>query len=823
MRIISRFGIGVSVAAMAVGSPAMAQARQYNISAQNAAGGVAALARQADQQILISGRDARGKMTQEVRGSYTIDQAIDKLLGGSGLTARKTRSGSWSIVPLAGATAPQRRDSSSPGALGEALPAAVVDERESQEIVVTASKREERLIDVPQSISVLSTAQLQRSGAVQFRDFADTVPGLSLSTAGAGANRIALRGVTTGSDLGPTVGTYVDEVPFGSNTDFALGGLLTFDAGLFGLDRIEVLRGPQGTLYGASTMGGLIKYVTTAPDLSRLTVEGQAGLSYTRSGGANYNVSGAVNAPLADDVAGLRVSGFYSHDGGYVDNLARGEQDVNQSNVYGARVDLLLRPTERLDLRLGGFMQNIDREGEGTTDFLFSGQPIDGIYDQRRPYGEPFQQRFRLASATLNYDADFAKLTSITSYQTNRTNFVWDLSRNYVPLLRNALGRNYSAVGAPVSVKLDKFVQEVRLASTGGGMFEWLVGGYYTHEKSENKQALAPLDLAGLPAVNDIFTYRLPSSYKELSAFGNLTVRFSDKFDITGGARFAHNEIAFRQLGGGILGRSAPLRRAKDNVVTWLANARYHFSDRATAYARFATGYRPGGPNVITIDAGTGLPNGSPTYDSDTLESYEVGFKATTADNRFSVDVAGYYIDWNNIQIIVSRGGFSARDNAPGGASVRGAELALTARPAQGLVFSGAFAYQDAKLSKAEPRLQARNGERLPNVPRYTVTLNGDYQWKTGSLGPSVGATLRFVSDRKASFDAAVSRPQFDLGDYTALDVRAGMDLDIVKAQFFIRNLLNGRGKVALLNPDYGARVAIMQPRTIGMLLTTKF
>ena len=215
----------------------------------------------------------------------------------------------------------------------DAVLAAAPESRVLEEIVVTAQKKEEKLSETPLSITAISSAQIEALGATQFRDIADTVPGLSIIGNGVGQSQVNLRGVTTGADVAPTVGIYVDDVPYGSSTPFGNFAQLALDVGLFDLNRVEVLRGPQGTLYGASTMGGLIKYVTTMPDTNAYSGSARAGISSTRAGGVSYDGAGAVNAPLIPDVAAVRVSGFYSHDGGFVDNLTRGTEDIDQAKL----------------------------------------------------------------------------------------------------------------------------------------------------------------------------------------------------------------------------------------------------------------------------------------------------------------------------------------------------------------------------------------------------------------------------------------------------------------------------------------------------------
>jgi outer membrane receptor protein involved in Fe transport len=800
-----------------------------DIPAMNAADALNRLAEQTGSVMLFSYDLAQPRQANAVRGRYTLLDGLERVLRGTGLSGglsdkRVVMIAEEGAMPTASEGSIKKRGVFANIIAALAFGAADGAETEQnsasvklEEIIVTAQKREERLIDTPQSISVLSADSLDKIGATQFRDFANTVPGLSFSTAGAGNTQVSLRGVTIGQDLGATVGIYVDETPYGSSAVFAFGPYLALDVGLFDIERVEVLRGPQGTLYGASTMGGLIKYVSKRPDAREFAWSTQAGVSQTEQGGVNYDVSGVINLPIATDKAALRASAFQSHDGGYVNNIAAGRDDVNRSDIYGGRLDLLLTPNEQLDIRFMAFLQNIERDGEATADYLFSGDQPIGSLNQNRLFDEPFYQQFRLLSGTVVYDFGGVSLTSISTYQTVSSELTWDLSATFAPLLNSFGFGPYSAVGNPNWADTDKFSQEIRLVSQGGGALEWALGAFYTSEESELYTEFLLRDLEGNPAPNTLFTYRAPTSFDEYAVFGDLTWRFTQKFDVTGGIRFAHNDQEFTQFGSGVLGANVPTRESDEDVVTYLGSARYYMSDRATAYLRYATGYRPGGPNIVTV------AGGAPTFDSDELESYEAGIKAETVDQRFGIDLSGYYIDWNDIQISVNVGGFTSYTNAPGGATVTGAELALTGRPANGLTLSGVFAWQDAQLSEADANLGGAKGERLPNVPEFMTTLNADYEFADKTLQPTLGATLRYVGERQSSFDESTSFPQYDLPDYTTFDLRAGLNFGNINTQFYIHNLTDERGQLSLFFPQFGARVAILQPRTIGVSLTMQF
>lgn len=694
------------------------------------------------------------------------------------------------------------------------------------DIVVTAQKRSERLIDTPQSVTALSAADLSRLDAKQFVDFANTVPGLQYVSQGAGTTQISMRGVTSGADVSSTVGIYVDDVPYGSSSAFANGARRALDVGLFDIDRVEVLRGPQGTLYGASSMGGVLKYVMTKPSLTEYEGKAQAGVSSTEHGGTSYDGSAVVNVPIVRDKIAVRASGFYSRDGGYFDNVETGERNVDRGKIYGGRVEALFAPTEDLSIRLTGFAQNIRRNGNAYASINLDGTPVAGWLDQSHPLDEPFRSNFRLGSATIGYDFGWATLTSITSYQSNKTYDSTDGSSVYALYLQILAGVPAEAVEINELARTRKFTQEIRFASPTGTKLEWQIGGFYTYEKSLLSQ-VADTYAAGLTLLPDVnaVSAAIDSRYREYAVFGDLTYHLTDKFDVTGGIRYAHNNQRFTQDASGILVVSAPGSSSHEGVATYLANARYRFSRNVTAYARFATGYRPGGPNYRVIDPITGNPS-SPTFHSDKLESYEGGIKAESADHTFGIDLSGYYIDWKNIQLLSPVAGVTAYTNGPG-AHIKGAELTLTAHPDRDLTITGAFAYNDGKLTEAVPVLGARKGERLPNTPHVTASVNADYTLFSSPLKPTIGGTLRFASDSEVSFDASPSLRQYRLPSYETLDLRAGLSFGPVDAQVYVQNLFDTHGQLAgqtILSQLGGpAQVLILRPRTVGLRLSTHF
>lgn len=848
-----RLSVAIAVACLSIaGLSAAADVkaairRTTEIPAQGLGPALQMLAKEHGFQIVYVSDEVNSLRTQGASGEMTSEEALTRLLYGTGLTFRSFGDNGVSIVPVSRASS-----SSDAGAMNRApespawlhdLRLAQVDEGPGapssspqdahaleryqqqvstlEEVVVTAQKRAERLIEVPQSVSVLSVDDLGKGGATQFRDYADTVAGLSLKTLGAGVTQVSLRGVTTGFDIGPTVAIYIDDVPYGSSSAFADGSQRALDLALFDLERIEVLRGPQGTLYGSSAIGGLIKYVTVGPDMEQFAGSARTGLSSTRDGSLNYNGVLSVNAPLVEGKLAARASGFYSRNGGFIDNVTLGRDDIDRSETYGGRVDFLLTPTESLSLRLAALLQNISRDGESTANFSLAGTPLDGSLEQRRVLPEPFDQRLRIFSGTVTYDLGSAELTSISGYQTSRVQAYFDGSAVYSGFCVFQ-GDTCGGAGVPSGSDTDKFTQEVRLASQGDASIQWLGGLFYTHEKSKRNLAFDLRDLSLQPIPNELYNLSAPSTYEEYAVFGDLTYRLTEQFDVTGGLRYANNRQSYTQNASGLFIGPLPTHRSEEDVVTYLANVRYHMSEHATAYVRYATGYQPGGPNLVPRDPITGEPIAPETFDAGRLKSYEIGYKAESAERRFAIDVAAYYIEWSDIQVQAAVNGFGYFANAPGGATVKGMELSLRATPVDAFTMNGALAYQDARMSEADPDLQAAEHERLPGVPRFTATLNAEYGL-SAAWQPKLGATLRHVTKRNSSFDGSLTFPQYHLPEYTVVDVRAGFTVQAVDAQFYVNNVFDERGQMSAYTQFGPPRVAIVPARTFGVSLSTRF
>jgi len=721
-----------------------------------------------------------------------------------------------------------------------ALRAQDAEQPAGDEIIVTAQKRTQTLIDVPQSVSVVSGATLEQQGATNFSDYLKNVPSLQLVQGTPGQGRLVLRGVNTGG-VASTVAVYVDETPFGSSTALANAAELAGDFDSFDVARIEVLRGPQGTLYGASSLGGLLKFVTNEPSTAGFEAKLLGGAEFTDGGDASWRGAAMVNVPLGDTLA-FRASGSYRKQGGYIDSVGTAgsnvRSNINDFENYGGRASLLWTPDTDLSVRLSALVQNLYVDAPSIVEAdPATLKPLHGGLTQSEYLPTFSNVKYRLYNATIDYDLGPATLTSATSYGEQFQSFRADYTAN----LSAALGGSY--VYFDQLTQSRKWTQELRLASNGSAFLEWMIGGYYTHEKArifQNLKSAVPGTPGTLTPIDLPFEYavfNLDSRYEEIAGFANATLHLTPWFDIDVGGRYSHNSQRAEQVTDGVLLGAATIEglRSSDNVFTWSLAPKVKFGEQASLYARVAKGYRPGGPNVIPI----GSPPGTPlTFQPDTVTSYEIGFKGDTADRSASIEMALYHIDWNDIQLAAVVNGFGVNVNGAG-AKVDGAEVAATLRPTAGLVASVSVAINDAKLSGDTDPLAvgAVKGDRLPFTPEYAVSVNADYRWNLGAgVAASFGGSIRSLSRQTGNFDPAyrAAYGHFPrVKAYEVVDLRAGLDFGRYALGAYVNNLTNAGGitstqallGVAELPRNVGGALGtgVVRPRTIGINATANF
>jgi iron complex outermembrane recepter protein len=721
-----------------------------------------------------------------------------------------------------------------------------------QEVVVTAQKRQERLINVPMGVTAITSAQMQSMHLVDFADLETQVPGLSVELEAPGIDRLTIRGENVGG-VGSTVTTYIDDVPFGSSNALANGEGTTGDFDTWDLERVEVLRGPQGTLYGAGSEGGLLKYVTNPPDPSKFSSAFELGDEDVAHGDNAPSYKAMLNLPVGDRTA-LRLDGFYSKIPGYIDDPQLGEKGVNAGYREGGRASFLANVTDNLSIRLTAFGQTMHTDGSPEIDVIGSaGTPVtppadqltpdDGNYDQHRFIGEPSTFKYDIYSGKIDWNLGWGSLTSVTSYGTTTQNLFEDatstaaapglsfgtLAGFFLPPGTNA------AVAETNDLYIKKFTEELRLASATGQALEWQLGAFYTRESSTLAQTLPSfiiptLASTGLPSIENA---NLDALYREWSGFGQITYHFNPAFDLTLGGRWSENKQSENELVSGIpavVGPPTTTGGASTGTDFLYSIApRWHLSKDTMAYVRVASGYRPGGPNALPPITPVGVER---NYQADSTVNYEIGVKSLLLDNRLSVDVDTFLVQWKKIQLFEFVDTFGINANG-GTATSKGLEWSFGLTPIDDLTFTMAGAYVDAYLTADAPAAGGISGDPLPYAPKWSNSLDADYTWRAfADYSAFAGATWSYIGSRVNDFAATAAvvngaivfepNPRADLGGYNTLDLRAGLQDERWTFELYLKNLADSRGLTFYSSqgtPNFGGSIAIQQPRTIGLTI----
>ncbi|MGH8129106.1 MAG: TonB-dependent receptor, partial [Gammaproteobacteria bacterium] len=479
-------------------------------------------------------------------------------------------------------------------------------------IVVTANKRDETLQKVAIPVSVLTHHDIQRQHLQDFADYAATVPGLNYVSAGPGLTGLSIRGISSGSQQpSASVGIYVDDTPYGSSSVFANGSLETPDLDPADLERIEVLRGPQGTLYGAGALGGVIRFITIPPNTHDYAGRLQVGGTSVDGGGNGFSLHGMANLPLVTDKLAIRANVYDRTDPGFIDDAGRGKSDLNESRTKGGRASLLWTPTDKTSLRVTGLAQNLNSDGE-PSEALDPATlvPVYGDLQQRGPAAAgTFDGRYRLYNATLKSDFGWATLMASTSYSTLDSVLMVDAT----PLLYlgpQANGQPYSTLEQEPT-RQTKATEEIRLQSPNSQRLEWLGGVFFTHETGNAPQHIYAADYySGTPLPSplgmSIGDDQQPSTYDAYAVYGSITWHITDRFDVEAGLRYSHDRQHYTEIGSGVLfGTPEPTvlldKRSSDSSTTFSLTPTFHISDNTMLYARAASGFLPGGPNIVTV------------------------------------------------------------------------------------------------------------------------------------------------------------------------------------------------------------------------------
>lgn len=724
----------------------------------------------------------------------------------------------------------------------------------NSDIVVTATRRKERLQDVPLSISAFSQEQLTEKGIVGFEGVARETPGVVLNRPTQNFNNFTVRGIATNgynANLQSSVAVYIDELPVST-----IGNTTVVDPNLFDVERVEFLRGPQGTLFGSGSLSGAMRILTKSPDLAHFRAAGLADLGLTGSDSIRQRYNVMVNIPIVTDKLALRAVGFYRHEEGYLDNVGTGVRNSNTLVDWGGRAALLWRPNERLSIKLLGSYEDSDPRDSSLT------SPALGREKRISDQPDRFTGKQTIANATIEYEFDFAKVTSSTTYSHFDQRFWVDLAGTFAP---------GSYVGAPIAFGLDAngrddvVVQETRLVSSLDGPFQFVLGSYYLNRRRDvdylyrsSPQFLAARGLTGLPDqyYQKQYTY---STSEELAGFGELTYRFSPKLWLTGGMRYGSISAQGFTKAGGYLATAggfnyftyALLRipvnfntftpytavegvKATGTKPSWKASLTYKPSQSLTTYATFATGFRA---PIVNAFAGRAslvapndiiIPNGA---SSDDLKSYELGAKARFLGGRVTFNVAAYLIDWSNIQAQANRVSDSVQFATNiGGARSKGFEVEMGIIPAKDVFIGLNAAYNDSKITKLSATEAAISGAVLGHrlsAPRLQGALYTSYAFDLGNdIKANLAANVQYVGSYNSSFPNTPGAPTVRLSTYGKTDEYVNTNLTLglkrgpISAQVYVENVFDDHS-VVYIHPEafLVSRFGTLRPRTVGIRL----
>ncbi|PZQ57365.1 MAG: TonB-dependent receptor, partial [Phenylobacterium zucineum] len=600
------------------------------------------------------------------------------------------------------------------------------------EVVVTATRRAETVSDVPLAVSAFSQQGLDQKGVRDVSDLTRITPSITFTPGWAGSTEISIRGIS--SSIGAaTTGIYLDDTPIQVR---ALGASATTTNAyplIFDLGRVEVLRGPQGTLFGAGSQGGTIRFITPEPDLRSYSAYGRGELAFTEGGDPTHELGIAVGGPIVEDRIGFRVSAFHRRDGGWVDRvdpITGAMQDKNSDHVDATvlRGALKIAVSENLTVTPAIYYQRVERND--TNQFWRNlSDPSDGRFHNGQSIRQPGLDRYTLYSLAAEYDFGPATLVSNTSFFDRNNPSVADYT-HYLPELLGGDYRTGYRVGAIAPSDMhntqESLTQEIRLQSNGEGRLKWVVGGFYQDSRQTANQAVrAPngdalsIALYGVPLLaafgegltqpgDRTYYGRDKSVDRQFAGFGQVDYSLLDNLTVTAGLRVAKTKFRFSNVQGGPFnaGVSGGSGRQSESPITPKFGIDYKPTSDLMLYASAAKGFRPGGANspVPTVTCrgdltDLGLTAAPTTYKSDTVWSYEAGAKGAVLDRRLRFEASAFYIDWKNIQssIPLNNCGFGFVGNL-GSAVSKGFDAHITASPVSGLTLEASVGYTDAEF-----------------------------------------------------------------------------------------------------------------------------
>ena len=715
------------------------------------------------------------------------------------------------------------------------------------DIVVTALRRQSTVQTAPLSIVALSGDTLAKTGATQLNDYFRQIPNLNVTAAQGGNNRISIRGVNSAGEA--TVGLYYDETPVtGPSGTTQDSGAVAGDLNLFDVERVEVLRGPQGTLYGSSSMAGTLRVIFNKPDFTKVDAATEEQVTSTAHGTVGWFAKGMVNAPVVSDLLAVRLVGYYEKRPGWVDNVNFGTTNVNRQTNWGVRGLIGLKPDDKTNITGTVIYQRTDAADQQ------GWYPTVGQYQTNSPVKLPFNNKMELYNLKAERKLGFATLTATGSWYRYSYLRALDFTPStYAYANSTAACRSYYAITTactatqfatyranglaqlPAVGFQPAFVRaknaEIRLSSDAGpSWLQWTIGAYYEkrHDHIESQTVSAN------PATGDVYTplryfsHRyVETDERQIAGFGEITITPVAGLSLTGGARYydydkrTSGESFLTNVYTGSL--AAPYTSVTAKAHGWIEkfNIAYKFTPRVMMYATASKGFRPGGANNIPV-----LPANLIAYKADSLWNYEVGFKSSWLDNALVFNAAVFDVEWSDMQTQArtADGLYAFLTNA-GKARIRGGEVDLTARPYHGVTLSVAAGYSDAKLTQDQSNSSVlitastgKAGDPIPNTPAWTVSSSGSYNWAIGGgLNGLLRADFAYTGKMQATF--RTTDPYYTTyGDYSTVNLRAGIEGERWGAYVFVQNVGDTVG-VTGRNSGFGYSnlTYSITPRTIGL------
>lgn len=833
---LKRYGLVAALLAatlFGVAAAARAQARFYDIAPQPLEQAIIALAERARLSINYSGLDISGLKSPGSSRNVAASAALRAILNGTGIGFRFIDENTVELflLPESPAILSARED-----------PAAAPDAPYIDELVVTAIKRPATGFELPVSVTGVSALELEDLGAYDFQSLAPHLAGVSTTNLGPGRNKIFVRGLSDGPFADRTqaiVGVYIDETP------------VTFsdtnpDLRLYDVERIELIRGPQGTLYGAGSLGGIYKVVTAKPELDRTLAKGRLSLSHTEGGGENGTLDLVINTPLVEDRLGFRVAGYTTVQDGYIDDIALGIENANDLSIFGIRPSLRWRSAGDWTVDAGLNVQSIRYDDSQYF------QDSLGRNKRANQLQEPYDDDFIHGSVTVQGKLGTSVLTSATAFidrtlkeavdASSGIDVVGDIDTDLLAvsdLSRFGGAEDFFEESAPGAAgfftrdDINTLTHETRLQSEAGGRLDWLAGVFYLGRRQTSESVFGLSE--GEDQARIAFTEDRREDTDDIAAFGEVIWRTSDRFSLTGGLRFSHSKLRLNYRS--VLATDGSIEEINEskttNKVIPKIAMRYEWSDDVQTYAQASVGYRIGGININTplaalqaADPDAEFGDEVPTdFQSDTLVNYELGLKSHLFDRRLSLNVAAFYVRWFDIQSDqFSDSGLPFVTNV-GNARSLGYEIEVSANPLPGLELRGSLFSNEAELLDDNPFLGAEAGDRLPTIPGLTYSIAALYATDVASdWRASLSANYAYTSDSALQFNEDTS-PQ--MGNYGILNAAIQLTSDDWKIGVFATNLTDTRANTFSFGNSFtfndADQVTPPRPRTFGLFVERRF